>query len=126
MVNQNAEDEIVFDFKFWEDESDRFRGHTGSLLPLWRFSDPRTRKKQVTAIAFNPKYPDMFAVGFGSYDFMKQGSGYICVYTLKSTSHPEYSFSTDSGVMSLDFHPQVGNPLCRTYSMDTLSSISAS
>ena len=31
----------------------------------------------------------------------------ICVYTLKNASHPEYSFTTESGVMCLDFHPQV-------------------
>ena len=30
----------------------------------------------------------------------------ICVYTLKNVGHPEYTFSMDSGVMSLDFHPQ--------------------
>lgn len=28
------------------------------------------------------------------------------MYTLKNVGHPEYTFSMDSGVMSLDFHPQ--------------------
>lgn len=106
MVNQNAEDEIYGDFKYWEDASDQFRDGEGSLLPLWRFADARTRRKQVTAIAWNPAFPDLFAVGYGSYDFMKQGSGLICVYTLKNTSHPEYSFTTESGVMCLSWHPQ--------------------
>jgi len=32
--------------------------------------------------------------------------GLINVFTLKNTQHPEYSFSTESGVMCLDFHPQ--------------------
>ena len=106
MVNQNEEDEIFQDFKYWEDQSDQFRDGEGSLLPLWRFSTERTKRKQVTSVAWNPKYKDLFAVGYGSYDFMRQGSGMICCFSLKNTSHPEYTFSTESGVMCLDFHPQ--------------------
>eukprot|EP00947_MAST-08B_sp_MAST-8B-sp1_P005113 g5113.t1 len=106
MVNQNAEDEIFQDFKYWEDQSDQFREGEGSLLPLWRFSTERSKRKQVTSICWNPRYPDLFAVGYGSYDFMRQGSGMICCFSLKNTSHPEYTFSTESGVMCVDFHPQ--------------------
>merc|ERR1711871_866419 len=106
MVNQNAEDEIFQDFKFWEDASDQFREGEGSLLPLWRFSTDKSKRKQVTALCWNPAFPDLFGVGFGSYDFMKQGTGMICCYSLKNTSYPEYSFATESGVLCLDFHPQ--------------------
>jgi len=106
MVNQNAEDEIFQDFKYWEDASDQFRGGEGSLLPLWRFQTERSRRKQVTALCWNPQYPDLFAVGYGSYDFMRQGSGVVCAFSLKNTSHPEYLFATESGVMCLDFHQQ--------------------
>lgn len=105
MINQNAEDEIFQDFKYWEDRSDNFRQGEGSLLPLWRFSTEKTKRKQVTALCWNPNYDDMFAVGYGSYDFMRQGSGVICCYSLKNTSHPEFMFTTESGVMALDFHP---------------------
>ena len=105
MVNQNAEDEIFQDFKYWEDASDLYRNGEGSLLPLWRFSTERTKRKQVTTLCWNPTYPDMFAVAYGSYDFMRQGSGIVCCFSLKNTSHPEYMFSTESGVMCLDFHP---------------------
>jgi len=106
LANQNAEDEIFQDFKYWEDASDQFRECEGSLLPLWRFSTERTKRKQVTALCWNPRYSDLFAVGYGSYDFMRQGSGMICCFSLKNTSFPEYIFSTESGVMCLDFHPQ--------------------
>ena len=105
MVNQNAEDEIFQDFKFWEDQSDLYRNGEGSLLPLWRFSTEKTKRKQVTSLCWNPAYPDLFAVAYGSYDFMRQGAGMVCCFSLKNTSHPEYIFSTDSGVMCLDFHP---------------------
>ncbi|TMW68544.1 hypothetical protein Poli38472_006012 [Pythium oligandrum] len=106
MVNQNADDEIFHDFKYWEDASDQFREGEGSLLPLWRFSSERAKKKQVTAICWNPRFADLFAVGYGSYDFLKQGSGVVCCYSLKNSSHPEFTFTTESGVMCLDFHPQ--------------------
>eukprot|EP01034_Spumella_vulgaris_P022765 gene22765-28926_t len=105
MVNQNAEDDIFQDFKYWEDASDFYRNGEGSLLPLWRFSTERTKRKQVTTLCWNPSYPDLFAVAYGSYDFMRQGSGIVCCFSLKNTSHPEYMFSTESGVMCLDFHP---------------------
>lgn len=106
MVNQNAEDDIFQDFKYWEDLSDSFRAGLGSLLPLWRFSTERCKRKHVTALKWNLRYNDLFAVGYGSYDFMHQGSGVICCYSLKNTSHPEYIYSIESGVMCLDFHPQ--------------------
>ncbi len=44
-------------------------------------------------------------MGFGSYDFMRQGTGCICCYSLKNTKFPEYIFNTDSGVCALDWHP---------------------
>lgn len=106
LVNQNAQDEIYHDFKYWEDASDQFRKGEGSFLPLWRFAYERTKRKQVTALCWNPDNPDLFAVGYGSYDFLQQNSGMICCYTLKNTSYPEYIYTTDSGVLCLDFHPQ--------------------
>ena len=106
MVNQNAEDEIFQDYKYWEDAGDQFRSGFGNLLPLWRFSTERCKRKHVTALKWSPRYHDLFVVGYGSYDFMHQGSGVICCYSLKNTSHPEYIFTTETGVMCVDFHPQ--------------------
>jgi len=106
MVNQNTYDDIAQDFKYWDDQSDTFREGEGTLLPLWKFFTDKVRRKHVTALCWNPEYYDLFAVGYGSYDFMKQGSGVICCFSLKNPSHPEYSFTTETGVMCLDFHPQ--------------------
>lgn len=105
MVNQNAENEVYHDFKYWEDRSDDFRDGEGTLLPLWRFSSEKAKRKQVTCIKWNPRYSDLCAVGFGSYEFMRQGTGVICCYSLKNTRYPEYVFNTDAGVCSLDWHP---------------------
>uniref|UniRef100_A0A7S3GGM1 Uncharacterized protein n=1 Tax=Palpitomonas bilix TaxID=652834 RepID=A0A7S3GGM1_9EUKA len=106
MVNQNTYEDIAEDYKYWEDESDRFKDGEGTLLPLWKFYTEKAKKKHVTSMCWNPEYNDMFAVGYGSYDFMKQGGGLICVWSLKNPSSPEFSFTTESGVMCLDFHPQ--------------------
>ena len=57
------------------------------------------------------QYEDLFAVSYGSYDFLKPTSGLICIFSLNNPSFPEYIFTTSSGVLSLDFHPQHSNLL---------------
>ncbi|KAJ3217185.1 cytoplasmic dynein with WD40 domain [Clydaea vesicula] len=107
MANQNTYDDISQDYKFWEDASDELGDRkSGTLLPLWKFVCEKTKRKQVTAVCWNPKSPDLFAVAYGSYDFSKQGPGMIACFTLKNPSYPEYLYITDSGVLCLDFHPQ--------------------
>ncbi|NWQ64588.1 DNAI1 protein, partial [Neopipo cinnamomea] len=106
MVNLNTFDDIAQDFKYFEDASDEFRAQQGTLLPLWNFQYEKTKKLAVTAISWNPKYKDLFAVGYGSYDFMKQGHGMVLLYSLKNPSFPEYIFSSHSGVMCLDFNSE--------------------
>lgn len=80
-------------------------------------------------LTFFFRYPDLFAISHGSYDLVKMttallplpdlpeqstvndtlpfSAGVICCYSLKNVAHPEYMFVTESGVMCLDFHPQV-------------------
>lgn len=112
MVNQNAENEIFHDFRYYENENDQVREDgKGEFLPLWRFQYAPSKKRTITALKWNPKYADLFAVGYGSYDFMKQGPGLICCFSLKNTAFPEYSFTTHAGVMCIDFHPQQPNLL---------------
>jgi len=107
MVCQNQWDDYYSDLKYWDDESDPLKpGGMGTLLPLWKFTEERAlRSKMVTAIKWNPRYPDMFAVAYGSYDFMKQGSGLVCVYSLKNVRYPEFLFTLESGAVSIDWHP---------------------
>lgn len=106
MLVQNAESEKFSDYKYYEDATDDPNSESfGSVLPLWRFTSEKSRRKNVTAMCWNPRYKDMFAVAYGSYDFLKQTSGLICCYTIKNPTWPEYSFTTESGVMCIDFHP---------------------
>ena len=112
MVNHNLENEIYHDFKYWEDKSDQYRQGEGSLLPLWRFASESTRSKHATSLCWHPQFSDLFTVSYGSYDFMKQGSGLIYCYSLKNTACPLYAFRTSSGVLCVDWHPAKPNLLC--------------
>ena len=106
MIVQNAEEVQFEDYKYYEDTTEDPENNSyGSVLPLWRFTTEKSRKKNVTAIAWNPKYKDLFAVAYGSYDFLKPTSGLICCFTIKNPTWPEYSFTTESGVMCIDYHP---------------------
>ncbi|XP_019590067.2 dynein axonemal intermediate chain 1 isoform X4 [Rhinolophus sinicus] len=104
MVNQNTYDDIAQDFKYYEDAADEYRDQEGTLLPLWKFQNDKAKRLAVTALCWNPKYKDLFAVGHGSYDFMKQSRGVLLLYSMKNPSFPEYIFSSDSGIMCLDIH----------------------
>ncbi|XP_017398466.1 dynein intermediate chain 1, axonemal isoform X5 [Cebus imitator] len=104
MVNQNTYDDVAQDFKYYEDAADEYRDQEGTLLPLWKFQNDQAKHLSVTALCWNPKYRDLFAVGYGSYDFMKQSRGMLLLYSMKNPSFPEYMFSSDSGIMCLDIH----------------------
>ncbi|ORX48191.1 WD40 repeat-like protein [Piromyces finnis] len=107
MTNQNTHDEITQDFKYWDDVADEVKGLKNSnarLLPLWKFVYKKEKKKHVTALCWNPSLSDFFVVGYGSYNFSKQGPGLIACFTLKNPSYPEFVYNTNSGVMCLDFY----------------------
>nr|8BX8_D Chain D, Dynein intermediate chain 2 [Tetrahymena thermophila] len=108
MVVQNDQEDKYHDYRYYWSQGDNLEAgkNEGHLLPIWRFSNEKQRKKNVTSICWNPLYPDLFAVSLGSYDFTKQRMGLICLYSLKNTTHPEYAFNCEAGVMCLDFHPK--------------------
>lgn len=106
MIVQNADKGKFEDYKYYEDDTeDPETGNYGSVLPLWRFSTDKSRKRNVTSIQWNPKYRDLFAVGYGNYSFLHQSTGLVCCFSIKNPTHPEYQFTTETGVMCLDFHP---------------------
>jgi len=72
MIVQNAENDIFYDYKYYEDNTaDNDADSFGSVLPLWRFTTEKSKRKNVTAMCWNPRYKDMFAVSYGSYEFLK-------------------------------------------------------
>ena len=93
MIVQNADSDKFSDYKYYEDTTKDIESHYyGSVLPIWRFSTDKCRRKHVTSICWNPRYKDLFAVGYGSYDFLKETTGLICCYTIKNPTWPEYCF----------------------------------
>ncbi|XP_068450790.1 dynein, axonemal, intermediate chain 1, paralog 2 [Clinocottus analis] len=106
MVTQNIFDDIAQDFKYFEDASDELRDQKGTLLPLWKFQYDKAKGLSVTALCWNKKYEDLFAVGMGSYDFSRQGRGMLVFYSLKNSVFPEYIYPTGSGVLCLHIHEQ--------------------
>lgn len=104
VVNQNSYDDILMDFAFWEDDSDKLNTEAGSLLPLWQFASAVARHRMVTDLCWNARHNDLFAVGLGSFDFRRQSTGVVAVYSLKSPSCPDYVYHVDAGVMCIDFN----------------------
>jgi len=119
MVHTSSEALDFHNFKYFEDKNERAVGDgRGSFLSLWKFAyetGPDVAKN-VTSICWNPVYTDLFAVGYGSYEFIEKKqqrkTGLICCYTLKNTSHPEYMFSCESGVMTVAFNKDHPALLC--------------
>lgn len=94
MIVQNEEEDKYSDFKYMftakGTNNEVNRSKEKNIYPLWRFLYPPNKKKNVTCICWNPKYHDMFAVGFGSYDFgKKKSAGSICLFSIKNTNYPE-------------------------------------
>ncbi|KAJ6643291.1 Dynein intermediate chain 2, ciliary [Pseudolycoriella hygida] len=107
MINQNIFDDIAQDYRYYEDPSDEFREEEGTLLPLWKFSYEKTKKMHITDMCFNTLYYDLFAVCYGSLDFLRQqAEGGVCLFTIKNPSFPDYRITTESGVMCCDIHPK--------------------
>ncbi|NXK77926.1 DNAI1 protein, partial [Amazona guildingii] len=106
MVNQNTLDDIIQDNRgicILASYTTQFSRYLPCIFHLHIY--PWLVKKRSLILSNqNPKYKDLFAVGYGSYDFMKQSQGMLLLYTLKNPSFPEYIFSSESGVMCLDFH----------------------
>lgn len=43
----------ILDFKYFEDTSDEFREHEGTLLPLWKFQYDKAKHLSVTALCWS-------------------------------------------------------------------------
>ncbi|GAB1604401.1 dynein intermediate chain 2, ciliary-like [Argonauta hians] len=113
LVTQNIFKVFANDYKYYEDESDEFHVTYGTLLPLWKFSHPRTLGSSVTSLSWNPHYSDFFGCAFGSHNiFNQKKGGSIMFYSLKNPSHPKHMFHTGSSVMALDIHEEFSYYVC--------------
>ncbi|ETO35670.1 hypothetical protein RFI_01392 [Reticulomyxa filosa] len=112
VVGQNSDQNSYHEFKYYKEEDLRERANVYYLLHLWTFKYHACSDKMITSLDWNSQYHDLFAVGYGSYNFHKQTHGMVCVYSLKSTRHPVRAIRVESGVMCLHFHPKHSSLLC--------------
>jgi WD40 repeat protein len=64
----------------------------------------------VSSISWNRVNPDLVAVGYGQFQYMKQKGGLVCCWSIKNPEFPERLYQTASGVMCVDFskaHPNL-------------------
>ncbi|KAK7079745.1 cytoplasmic dynein with WD40 domain, partial [Halocaridina rubra] len=121
MLNQNEYDEIAQDFKYWEDGSDEYKPLQGSLLPLWRFTLEHQRSLTVSEVCWSPLYPDLFAAAYSAGGAEgKDGTGMLCLFSLKNPATPERVFPAPCGVTSVHFHPQHSNLVLAGWSDGTV------
>ena len=61
---------------------------------------------KVTDLQWSHKYGDLFAVTYGSYDFYKKTKkGFLCLFSLKNPSYPEYICKSGADIICCDTHP---------------------
>ncbi|KAI3382916.1 hypothetical protein SNEBB_001262 [Seison nebaliae] len=70
---------------------------------LWIYSCYLTRSKNISCSAWNPRLPDMIAIGYGSFEFSENFTGLICLWSLKNPDHPTRYTETDSKVACVEF-----------------------
>ena len=64
-----------------------------------------TKYLDMTSICWNSHYYDLFADGYGSYDFYEQPlNGEVCIFSLKNPFYPEYVCEAACGVMCVNFN----------------------
>ena len=65
---------------------------------------------KVTDLQWSYKYGDLFAVTYGSYDFYKKTKkGFLCLFSLKNPSYPEYICKSGADILCCDTHPACPN-----------------
>lgn len=92
MVVQNKSKEQYRQFKYYftKDRPELTKQNTKLLHYLWRITYQPNENHHVTGIAWSPKYSDLFATAYGSYDFGKKLiNNTIALFSLKNTEFPE-------------------------------------
>ena len=73
---------------------------------MWTFQYEDTGPLEVTGLCWNAIYSDLFGASYGSYNFYEKAEkGYLCFFSLKNPSYPEFVLESPSGVMCMDIHP---------------------
>ena len=82
-----------------------------SLEKLWIYTCSLTRDRNVSCMTWNKKNKDIFAVGYGKFEYNDDPSGLVCCWSLKNPEFPERYYKTESGITSLAFSHKHSNLL---------------
>lgn len=105
MVVQNENQEKFHEYRYLYDNSvPQKQGNSKEMSPLWRFSYLHSKKDTITALSWNPRYADLFAVGFGTFDFQRrQGPYTLALFSVKNSSYPELALEVEDAITCLEF-----------------------
>jgi dynein intermediate chain 1 len=104
MIVQNNHEDKFNDYKYMFTNAAAAKKTDERIYPLWRFWYDQIKLCNVTSVKWNPKYPDLFAIALGSYQFGKKPSTTgICLFSVKNPSFPERIWPLTENVLSLDF-----------------------
>ncbi|CAF0989978.1 unnamed protein product [Rotaria magnacalcarata] len=74
-----------------------------ALDKLFAYSAEITSNKNVSALGWNRKNPDILAAGYGPFEYNDQHDGLVCCWCLKNQEFPERFFHTPAGVTAVAF-----------------------
>mmetsp|Transcript_5976 Transcript_5976/g.13861 ORF Transcript_5976/g.13861 Transcript_5976/m.13861 type:complete len:746 (-) Transcript_5976:24-2261(-) len=75
----------------------------GKLELLWSYECDLSKGRNVSCMAWNKLQPDLLAVGYGEFEFTKQGNGLVLFWSLKNPEYPMKVYRTECSVTSLAF-----------------------
>lgn len=108
MIVQNKESQKYkeYRYKFTVEKPELSKPTDSTIHSLWRISYTENKKYNVTSLAWNTRYSDLFATSFGSYEFGKKFTrNVIALFSLKNISFPERVINLTNSAICLDFHP---------------------
>lgn len=105
MVVQNENKEKFHEYRYlYADIASPKSENDQEMCPLWRFSHPQSKRDAVTALSWSPRYADLFAVGFGTFDFQRrQGPYTLALFSLKNSTYPELAIPLEDSITCLEF-----------------------
>lgn len=74
-----------------------------SMKPLWTFECAETVNRPITGISFNPKDPNILAVGHGKFGYAEQFKGVVTVWCTKNPCKPERLYQFNDPLTSVSF-----------------------
>ncbi|XP_026757792.2 dynein axonemal intermediate chain 4 [Galleria mellonella] len=80
-----------------------------SMKPLWTLECEETTNRPITGISFNPKNPNILAVGYGKFCYAEYHKGIVCVWCTKNPCKPERLYYFEDPLTSVAFSEKKPN-----------------